>query len=218
MALPKIDKLSSEFEVSKNDSNEIKQEIVKLGKSIQESSSLGLKAATQAVVGNVPSMIKDLTDDIKSGSINNFATAMNKLITLTEDLGINLREYNSELADTVERFTGNQAKLQEELNKLREQGIRAEIDEDKQRVKILTQNDIIEYNSATSKWNVAFDASDPDSTQHYVTNLNTGIQYRWDGTEWKKSYEGIYSQGNWSIVLDGGADPGYNSSLDATTP
>ena len=146
MALPKIDKLSSEFEVSKNDSNEIKQEIVKLGKSIQESSSLGLKAATQAVVGNVPSMIKDLTDDIKSGSINNFATAMNKLITLTEDLGINLREYNSELADTVERFTGNQAKLQEELGKLREQGIRAEIDEDKQRVKILTQNDIIEYN------------------------------------------------------------------------
>ena len=146
MALPKIDKLSSEFEVSKNDSNEIKQEIVKLGKSIQESSSLGLKAATQAVVGNVPSMIKDLTDDIKSGSINNFASAMNKLITLTEDLGINLREYNSELADTVERFTGNQAKLQEELGKLREQGIRAEIDEDKQRVKILTQNDIIEYN------------------------------------------------------------------------
>ena len=83
---------------------------------------------------------------------------------------------------------------------------------------VASVGDIIEYNSATSKWNVAFDASDPDSTQHYVTNLNTGIQYRWDGTEWKKSYEGIYSQGNWSIVLDGGADPGYNSSLDATTP
>ncbi len=83
---------------------------------------------------------------------------------------------------------------------------------------VASVGDIIEYNSTTSKWNVAFDASDPDSTQHYVTNLNTGIQYRWDGTEWKKSYEGIYSQGNWSIVLDGGADPGYNSSLDATTP
>jgi len=83
---------------------------------------------------------------------------------------------------------------------------------------VASVGDIIEYNSTTSKWNIAFDASDPDSTQHYVTNLNTGIQYRWDGTEWKKSYEGIYSQGNWSIVLDGGADPGYNSSLDATTP
>ena len=83
---------------------------------------------------------------------------------------------------------------------------------------VASVGDIIEYNSTTSKWNVAFDASDPDSTQHYVTNLNTGIQYRWDGTEWKKSYEGIYAAGKWSIVLDGGADPGYNSSVDATTP
>ena len=78
--------------------------------------------------------------------------------------------------------------------------------------------DIIEYNGTTTKWNVAFDASNPDSTQHYVTNQNTGIQYRFNGTEWVKSYEGVYTQGNWSIVLDGGADPGYNSSLDATTP
>jgi hypothetical protein len=83
---------------------------------------------------------------------------------------------------------------------------------------VASVGDIIEYNSSTSKWNVAFDASNPDSTQHYVTNLNTGIQYRFNGTEWVKSYEGVYAQGNWSIVLDGGADPGYNSSLDATTP
>jgi hypothetical protein len=83
---------------------------------------------------------------------------------------------------------------------------------------VASVGDIIEYNSSTSKWNIAFDASNPDSTQHYVTNLNTGIQYRFNGTEWVKSYEGVYTQGNWSIVLDGGADNGYNSSLDATTP
>ncbi len=83
---------------------------------------------------------------------------------------------------------------------------------------VASVGDIIEYNSSTSKWNVAFDASNPDSTQHYITNQNTGIQYRFNGTEWVKSYEGVYTQGNWSIVLDGGADPGYNSSLDATTP
>ena len=83
---------------------------------------------------------------------------------------------------------------------------------------VASVGDIIEYNSGTSKWNVAFDASNPDSTQHYVTNSNTGIQYRFNGTEWVKSYEGVYTQGNWSIVLDGGADPGYNSSFDATTP
>ena len=79
--------------------------------------------------------------------------------------------------------------------------------------------DIIEYNSATSKWNIAFDASDPDSTQHYVTNLNTGIQYRFNGTEWVKSYEGVYKQGDWSIVLDGGYQQTEDADAnDATTP
>ena len=149
MALPKLTKAgidqATPQEVSKTAMN-VELEVKKLFDSIKKSSSEGLKAATQTVIGNVPSLIRDLTDDIKSGSINNFATAMNKLIALTDDLGINLRQYNEELADTVDRFTGHQAKLQEELGKLREQGIRAEIDEDKQRVRILTQNDILEYN------------------------------------------------------------------------
>ena len=79
--------------------------------------------------------------------------------------------------------------------------------------------DIIEYNSSTGKWNIAFDASDPDSTQHYVTNLNTGIQYKFNGTEWVKSYEGIYTAGNWTIVLDGGFVANDDASgQDATTP
>jgi hypothetical protein len=82
---------------------------------------------------------------------------------------------------------------------------------------VASVGDIIEYNSSTSKWNVAFDASNPDSTQHYVTNLNTGIQYRFNGTEWVKSYEGVYTAGNWSIVLDGNSSD-YNASTDATTP
>jgi hypothetical protein len=83
---------------------------------------------------------------------------------------------------------------------------------------IATVGDIIEYNSSQSKWLKVFDASHPDSTQHYITNSHTGIQYRFNGTEWVKSYEGIYTAGNWSIVLDGGADSGYNASTDATTP
>ena len=83
---------------------------------------------------------------------------------------------------------------------------------------VASVGDIIEWNSTTSKWNIAFDASDPDSTQHYVTNLNTGIQYRFNGTDWVKSYEGVYAQGNWSIVLDGGSGTDYDASTDATTP
>ena len=140
MALPKIDKLSTEFEVSKNDSNAVKIEIEKLGKSIQDSTALGMKAATQAVVGNVPEMIKELTEDIKSGSIDNFATAINKLIKLTTELGIDLRDYNKDLAETVDKFTSKQMKLEDKLTKFREMGLKAEIKNGE--VKLLTQRDV----------------------------------------------------------------------------
>jgi len=83
---------------------------------------------------------------------------------------------------------------------------------------IANVGDIIEYNSTQSKWLKVFDSSHPDSTQHYITNSHTGIQYRFNGTEWVKSYEGIYTAGNWSIVVDGGYTADDASGQDATTP
>ena len=62
-------------------------------------------------------------------------------------------------------------------------------------------NDIIQYDSATDRWSVVWDASSFDSTVEYVTNLNTGIQYKFNGISWVKSYEGIYLGGKWTIVL-----------------
>ena len=59
-------------------------------------------------------------------------------------------------------------------------------------------NDIVEYNG--TNWQVAFDSSS-DSGVHYMTNTNTGLQYKWTGTEWVKSYEGEYQAGDWSIVI-----------------
>ena len=66
---------------------------------------------------------------------------------------------------------------------------------------VASVNDVIEFNSTTGKWGVVWDASNPDSTQHYLTNINTGIQYRFNGIEWVKSYEGIYVAGKWTLVL-----------------
>jgi hypothetical protein len=60
-------------------------------------------------------------------------------------------------------------------------------------------NDIVEYDG--SRWQVSFDStSSPNNTQ-YVTNLTTEIQYRWTGTAWVKSYQGLYAGGSWSLVL-----------------
>ena len=63
-------------------------------------------------------------------------------------------------------------------------------------------NDIIEYDSGTSQWFVAFDAATA-TTVEYVTNLTTNIQYRYVNTEgaWMKSWEGWYDQGDYSIVI-----------------
>ena len=74
-------------------------------------------------------------------------------------------------------------------------------------------NDVIQYNSSSNSWSIVFDASDPDSTEHYLTNLNTGIQYKFNGSEWIKSYEGVYTAGNWSIMLDGNSSD-YDASQD----
>jgi len=59
-------------------------------------------------------------------------------------------------------------------------------------------NDIIEYDGV--RWNVVFDSS-TETGVHYVTNTTSGIQYRWTGSTWVKSWEGEYQAGEWSIVI-----------------
>jgi hypothetical protein len=59
-------------------------------------------------------------------------------------------------------------------------------------------NDIIEYNGTS--WTVSFDSSEVSTTQ-YVTNSNTGTQYRWTGSEWIDSYQGQYKNGFWKLEL-----------------
>lgn len=63
---------------------------------------------------------------------------------------------------------------------------------------VANRNDIIEYNG--SEWVVDFDSATEEGTE-YVSNLTTGIQYKWADGEWVKSYEGEYAAGSWSISL-----------------
>jgi hypothetical protein len=69
-------------------------------------------------------------------------------------------------------------------------------------------NDIIEYDG--TNWYIVFDASadkliynDVVITTLYTTNLNTGVQYYWDGDQWLLSVDGEYAKGDWTINLDG---------------
>jgi len=63
---------------------------------------------------------------------------------------------------------------------------------------VANTNDIIKWDG--DKWIIDFDASATE-TLSYVTNATTGIQYKWTGTQWLKSYEGEYAPKNWRVVI-----------------
>jgi len=58
--------------------------------------------------------------------------------------------------------------------------------------------DLIQWDG--NQWNVVFNAAATTNVT-YVTNLKTGIQYKWDGTAWTKSFEGEYLPGSWRLEL-----------------
>lgn len=63
---------------------------------------------------------------------------------------------------------------------------------------VANTNDIIQYTG--TRWQVVFDSQNENSTE-YVTNTLTGTQYRWSGSEWVKSVEGVYRGGEWSLII-----------------
>jgi hypothetical protein len=59
-------------------------------------------------------------------------------------------------------------------------------------------NDIIQWNGAN--WNIIFNSL-TNATVTYITNSYTGIQYKWDGVSWSKSFEGLYDKDLWRLIL-----------------
>jgi len=64
---------------------------------------------------------------------------------------------------------------------------------------VIEENDIIEYNGI--KWIVIFDASQSQDQLIYQTNIYTGVQYKWNGLSWVKSFEGEYRAGTWRLEI-----------------
>jgi len=63
---------------------------------------------------------------------------------------------------------------------------------------VANANDIIQYDG--NEWQVVFDSVNSSDVE-FITNITTGIQYRWTGDKWLKSYQGLYAGGEWNIVL-----------------
>lgn len=60
-------------------------------------------------------------------------------------------------------------------------------------------NDIIEWNG--SSWIVIFDSMKEKNSIYYLTDIHNGVQFKWDGISWSKSFEGEYRKGSWRLIL-----------------
>jgi hypothetical protein len=64
---------------------------------------------------------------------------------------------------------------------------------------IAKANDIIEYDGTA--WTIVFSAAQNAENLIYQTNIYTGVQYKWNGVSWVKSFEGEYRAGAWRLML-----------------
>lgn len=63
---------------------------------------------------------------------------------------------------------------------------------------VIKANSIIEWNG--NAWVELWDPAEGENPT-YIQNLRTGIQYKWDGEQWFKSFEGEYAPGSWGFAL-----------------
>jgi len=64
---------------------------------------------------------------------------------------------------------------------------------------VASANDIIEWDG--NKWSVVMDAGATNDQIIYLTNIYTNVQYKWNGVQWGKSFEGEYARGTWRLEL-----------------
>jgi hypothetical protein len=64
---------------------------------------------------------------------------------------------------------------------------------------IAAANDVIEWDGEA--WQVVFSAAENQDLLVYLTNIFTGTQYKWNGVNWAKSFEGEYRRGEWRLEL-----------------
>ena len=61
-------------------------------------------------------------------------------------------------------------------------------------------NDIIEWDETLGSWKIIFN-SIIETSVTYITNAYTNVQYKWSEGAWSKSFEGVYDNALWRLIL-----------------
>lgn len=133
MALPTLEAVA--------DKGEVQKVISEIATAVFKSAKVSLDSAAKAIIPSVPQMVDDVLEDLKSGSIQKFNLAMDKLDKLVITLGIDLKKYNKELANFAKRREEKIIISEEKIQTLRENNIIADMDKSGD-VRILSQKEI----------------------------------------------------------------------------
>jgi len=161
MALPVIEPLQSEFEVPVKDGTvEVKKNkgrgpdkgprapagfkkaVEEIAQIIFSKTKISVEGAAKSVVPSIPRMIQEISDDIRTGSVEKFKISLDKLEKITEKLGIDLGKYNKDLANFLKKRQENLIRSEERIYEIREQGAKAEINQLTGQIEYLSREEI----------------------------------------------------------------------------
>jgi hypothetical protein len=133
---------SDERENEEINDRAIEATVKELGKAIFSQVKISIQSASAAVIPNIPKVIEDLTEDVKKSSSENFGKMLQKLNKTVDDLGINLKDYNKELADFLQNREKNIMEKKQDQKFYSEQGIVTKIEEKTGELIILTEKEV----------------------------------------------------------------------------
>ena len=140
MALPIVDNLETEFDVPSERRGRgpdrgprapagFKKAVEEIAQVIFSKTRISVEGAAKAVVPSIPRMIQDISDDIRTGSVEKFKVTLDKLENIIGKLGLDLKKYNKDLANFLDKRKDNLIKSEEKIIEIRQKGATAEINQ-----------------------------------------------------------------------------------------
>ena len=119
-----------------------KNAIEEIAQVIFSKTKISVEGAAAAVTPNIPKLIADISNDIRTGSVEKFRISLEKLEKLVDNLGLDLRKYNKGLADFLRKRQENIVTSETKILDLREQGAKVEIDQVSGNINVLSKEEI----------------------------------------------------------------------------
>ena len=113
----------------KEGKKEIAEIVSGIGKAIFTQARVSFETASKAVVPDISSMVKEITEDLSAGPLDRFSDGLKKVDKLVNELGIDIGKYSKELGEFLQRRQEKSIVSEETVNQLRTQNIKAQVNE-----------------------------------------------------------------------------------------